>query len=87
MAESLSEVPSSVEALGATDDGKSSNKTLMIGTRLTMNSHQEKEPSLTEKEPLEEERGPKGGGGEKKKVTESCVMKAKWRLLGLTGEQ
>lgn len=49
MAESLSEVSSSMEGLEVTEEGKSPNETLMTRTRFTVYGHQAKELSLIKK--------------------------------------
>lgn len=50
MAESLSEVSSSMEGLEVTEEGKSPNETLMTRTRFTVYGHQAKELSLIKKD-------------------------------------
>lgn len=49
MAESLSEVSSSMEGLEGSEEGKLSNKTFMTSTGFAVYCHEKKEPGLIRK--------------------------------------
>lgn len=64
MAESLKEVSSSMEALEGSEEGKSHDQISMTSARFAVYCHQEKEPVLSERRPLEGDKGKRGLKGE-----------------------